>query len=298
MLTRGVTLVEMLVTLAAASLLLHGFYVWRTAALEEAVVQRTVDGILLVDEAAYAYHAERGDWPVAMRDLVAAGLLPPHPQQVGQTALANGTGGQFVLTPVSGGGIRIATELLEAGDPSAPRLAQSVVRAFPHGTAASGNTVELVRTTPPGAHSDLEVFVRRDATRAMTAGPLRFAGNGIAGVSEVAFQGEVVEGRPCRPRRIATASDGTLMQCLSGVWRAVGAAAGGMPCSWSGWMIVDLIGWSSPNVSPGYTAGSVMAWRCENGRVVEVARRRCSYRGSVAQGRGSPDFTLAQCGLS
>ena len=298
MLTKGVTLVEMLVTLAAASLLLHGYFVWQAAVLEEATVQRTVDAMLLVDEAAYAYHAEQGDWPRSMADLVGSGLLPADPGNVGQTALTNGTGGAFALAPVAGGGIRISTRLLEASDPSASRLAQAVVRAFPHGTVATGNRVELERTVPPGAHSDLQVFVRRDGSRAMTGGPLDFAGNGIAGVSELAFQGTVVAGRACRGKRIATAADGTLMACAKGVWRAVGAAAGGMPCSWSGWMIVDVVGWSSPNVTPPYTAGTAMAWRCENDRVADITSVRCGYAGSVSQGRGSPTFTLAQCGLT
>lgn len=298
MLTRGMTLVEMLVTLAAASLLLHGYFVWQSAALEEAAVQRTVDGILIVDEAAYAYHAEVGDWPASIKDLVDVRLLPAHPQDAAATALVNGVGGAIRLEPAPGGGIRISTELLETDDPGAGRLAAAVVRTFPHGTAAAGNVVEMVRRVPPGAHSELEVFVRRDGSRAMTGGPLEFAGNGIAGVSEIQFEGVVVQGRACGAKRIATSSDGTLMECVRGAWRAVGSGVGAMPCSWSGWMIVDVVGWSSPNVSPQYTAGSAMAWRCEENRVVEVTRRSCSYRGSVAQGRGSPAFTLAQCGLS
>ena len=298
MLNKGLTLVEMLVTLAAASLLLHGYFVWQAAVLEEATVQRTVDAMLLVDEAAYAYHAEQGDWPRSMGDLVGSGLLPADPGNVGQTALTNGTGGAFALAPVAGGGIRISTRLLEASDPSSGRLAQAVVRAFPHGTAATGNRVDLQRTVPPGAHSDLQVFVRRDGSRAMTGGPLDFAGNGIAGVSELAFQGTVVEGRPCRGKRIAPAADGTLMECAKDAWRAVGATAGGMPCSWSGWMIVDVLGWRAQIEQPSAVGGSVMVWRCENGRVADVARRSCSFPGPLTAGLRSPVFTLEQCGMA
>lgn len=298
MLTKGLTLVEMLVTLAAASLLLHGYFVWQSAALENATVERTVDGILLVDEAAYAYHAEQGNWPASMADLVTSGLLPADPDDAGRTILANGTGGGFSLQAVAGGGIKISTQLLQADDPSAARLAKAVVRSFPHGTTAVGNRVDLVRTVPPGAHSDLEAFVRRDGSRAMTGGPLDFAGNAIAGVSAVAFDATVVKGQACTGKRVSTAADGTLMECVSGAWRAVGGSAGGIPCSWSEWLIVDVIGWSSPAVTPPYTAGTVMAWRCENNQVVEITSARCSYRGSVSQGRGSPTFTLAQCGLT
>ena len=298
MLTRGITLIEMLVTLAAASLLLHGYFVWQAAVLEEATVQRTVDGIVLVDEAAYAYHAEQGDWPASMRDLVRDGLVPAHPEDDGRTALVNGTGGALRLAPVIGGGIRISTELLDPGDPHAARLAQAVVRAFPHGTTATGNRVELVRTVPPGAHSELAAFLRRDGSRAMTGGPLQFAGNGIAGVSEVAFRGAAVNGDRCTGPRIATAADGTLLECVADRWRGVGAGAAGMPCSWSGWMIVDVISWMSPRVVPPSTSGTVMAWRCEHGRVVDVARRTCGHRRAVLSGRMVPDFTLAECGLS
>lgn len=298
MLTKGVTLVEMLVTLAAASLLLHGYFVWQSAALEDAAVQRTVDGMLLVDEAAYAYHAEQGNWPASMADLVSSGLLPADPGDASRTILANGTGGAFSLQAVAGGGIKISTQLLQADDPSADRLAKAVVRSFPHGTTAAGNRVELVRTVPPGAHSDLEAFVRRDGSRVMTGGPLDFAGNAIAGVSAMAFDATVVKGQACSGKRISTAADGALMECVSGAWRAAGGSAGGIPCSWSGWMIVDVIGWSSPNVSPPYTAGSVMAWRCETDRVVAITAARCGYAGSVPQGRASPTFTLAQCGLT
>ena len=298
MLTKGVTLVEMLVTLAAASLLLHGYFVWQTAALEDAAVQRTVDGMLLVDEAAYAYHAEQGDWPASMADLVSSGLVPADPGDASRTILVNGTGGAFNLQAVAGGGIKISTQLLQADDPSADRLAKTVVRSFPHGTTAVGNRVELVRTVPPGAHSDLEALVRRDGSRAMTGGPLDFAGNAIAGVSAIAFDATVVKGQACSGKRISTAADGALMECVSGAWRAAGGSAGGIPCAWSGWMIVDVIGWSSPRVTPAYTAGSVMAWRCENDRVAEIKSARCSYAGSIPQGRGSPTFTLAQCGLT
>lgn len=298
MLTKGVTLVEMLVTLAAASLLLHGYFVWQAAVLEDAAVQRTVDGILLVDEAAYAYHAEQGNWPASMADLVSSGLLPADPDNAGRTILANGTGGALTLQAVAGGGIRISTQLLRADDPSAGRLAKAVVRSFPHGTTAVGNRVDLVRTVPPGAHSDLEALVRRDGSRAMTGGPLDFAGHGIAGVSAVAFDATVVKGQACEGKRISTAADGALMECVSGAWRVAGGAASGIPCAWSGWMIVDVVGWSSPKVSPPYTAGTAMAWRCEDNRVVEITSARCGYSGSVSQGRGSPTFTLAQCGLT
>ena len=297
MLTRGITLVEMLVTLAAASLLLHGYFVWQSAALEDAAVQRTIDGILLVDEAAYAYHAEQGNWPASVAQLVSSGLLPADPGDASQTSLANGTGGAFNLQTVTGG-IKISTELLQADDPSADRLAKAVVRSFPHGTAAVGNRVELVRTVPPGAHSDLAAFVRRDGSRAMTGGPLDFAGNGIAGVSGLAFDATVVKGEACAGKRISTAADGALMECVSGAWRTAGASSGGIPCSWSGWKIINVIGWSSPNVTPPNTAGSVVAWRCENEAVVDVTTATCRYAISVPQGRGSPTFTLAQCGLT
>lgn len=298
MLTRGITLVEMLVTLATASLLLHGYFVWQAAALEEATVQRTVDGMLLVDEAAYAFHAEQGDWPASMADLVAAGFLPAHPEDADQTSLANGSGGAFGLAPAAGGGIAISTRMLDAGDPSAARLAQAVVRAFPHGTRAVGNAVQLVRTVPPGVHADLEVLVRRDGSRAMTGGPLEFAGHGIAGVSAVAFDAAVVTGQACVGKRISTAADGVLMECVAGAWRAAGGYAGGIPCSWSGWAVVDVIGWSSPRVQPPFTVGAVVAWRCEEDRVIDVTTAKCSYSGSVSSGRGSPIFTLAQCGLT
>ena len=298
MLTKGMTLVEMLVTLAAASLLLHGYFVWQSAVLEDATVQRTIDGMLLVDEAAYAYHAEQGNWPASVAELVSSGLLPADPDDVSRTILANGTGGAFNLQAVAGGGIKISTQLLQADDPSADRLAKAVVRSFPHGTAAVGNRVELVRTVPPGAHSDLEAFVRRDGSRAMTGGPLDFAGNAIAGASGVAFDATVVKGQACAGKRISTAADGTLMECVSGAWRTVGAAAGGFPCSWSGWRIIDVIGWVSPNVTPPYTGGSVVAWRCENDRVIDVTTATCRYNLGVPHGRGSPTFTLAQCGLA
>ena len=157
--------------------------------------------------------------------------------------------------------------------------------------------MELVRTVPPGAHSDLEAFVRRDGTRAMTGGPLDFAGHALAGVSAVAFDATVVEGQACAGRRISTADDGALMECASGTWRIAGGTAGGMPCSWSGWLIVNVINWSAPDVNPPYISGSVLAWRCENDRVVETTVTGCRSRRSVVPGRRSPTFTLAQCGL-
>ena len=59
-----------------------------------------------------------------------------------------------------------------------------------------------------------------------------------------------------------------------------------------------MIGWVSPNVTPPYTGGSVVAWRCENDRVIDVTTATCRYNLGVPHGRGSPTFTLAQCGLA
>lgn len=73
--SRWYTLIEATVTVAVLALVLQGYYALKSAYLEEKAVERTVEGFLLIDEAAYAFHVEEGRWPNNLAEL--RGTTPP-----------------------------------------------------------------------------------------------------------------------------------------------------------------------------------------------------------------------------
>ena len=291
--SRGLTLLELLLSLAALTMILQGFYLWKSAALEEARVQRTVDGFVLIDEAAYAYHVEQSAWPTSLADLrdPSAPLLAL--PVAGVDPLVNGVGRPYRLSAISGDrGIRVTTQL------QTHEQAVRVQRAFPHRTlpvsTGSANVVFEQRAAPKDS-SDHDMLVWRDGSREMKAN-LDFDGFGIDDANSVEFRGSVVGGRPCAGKRIATSSAGALMECVNRRWRAVRAASE-VECMWTGWQIVSVVSWgqSGPGVVPVTRArGSVIAWWCDAGTVTHV--RAASCRGSrVSPGFGLPAFHVSGC---
>ena len=289
---RGFTLLELLLSLAALTMILQGFYLWKSAALEEARVQRTVDGFVLIDEAAYAYHVEQSAWPTSLADLrdPAAPLLAV--PAGGVEPLVNGVGGSYRLAVISPDrGIQVTTTM------QTHEQAVRVQRAFPHRTlpvAAGSADVVFEQRVAPKDSSDHDMLVWRDGSREMKAN-LDFDGFGVENAQSVEFEGSVANGRPCTGKRIATSSAGALMECVNRRWRPV-RASGDMECMWTGWQIVSVVSWgqSGRGVVPVTRAyGTVIAWWCDAGRVTHVRAARCGA--NRVNGAGSPSFQVSGC---
>lgn len=291
--SRGFTLLELVLSLAAIALILQGFYAWKAASLAEAAVQRTVDGLVLVDEAAYAFHVEHGRWPASLAELrdPAAPLLPV--VSGGTDPLVNGVGGAYLLALIPPDlGIRVTTSMQTHAQ------ALRVQRSFPHRMlpVVSGSTdVVFEQRVAPKDSTDHELLVWRDGSREMR-GHLDFDGHEARRVRRVEFQGFDAEGGACSGRRLASRSDGTLMECFNLKWRPVGAS-GGPECMWTGWEIVTVVRWgqSRESTTPrGLASASVVASWCDGGKVTHVKTTNCTAAPTWGNS-GMPGFSVSGC---
>lgn len=292
---RGFTLLELLLSLTALALVLQGVYAWKQAAMEEAAVQRTVNGFVLIDEAAYAFHVEQSRWPTSLADLrnPLEPLLPPLTSG-GSDPVVNGVGGAYVLAVIPPDrGISVTTTM------QTHEQALRVQRSFPHRTqpvAAGSAVVEFRQTVAPKDSTDHELLVWRDGRRTMTA-DLDFDGNEAVKVRRVKMQGFDTEGGACVGRGITTKSNGTLMECFNLRWRPVGQP-GDVKCMWSGWAITSLITWrqSSPSTVPrGNASARVMGSYCDSGKVTHVRTAHCKANPTYGAVNGIPRFTVSGC---
>ena len=282
----GFTLLELLLSLTALALVLQGVYAWKRAALEEAAVQRTVDGFVLIDEAAYAFHVEQARWPTSLAELrdPLAPLLPPLTSG-GSDPVTNGVGGAYALAAIPPDlGIRVTTTM------QTREQALRVQRSFPQRTRpvapASTNVVFEQRVAPKDS-TDHELLVWRDGSRAMTA-DLDFDGNEAANVRRLRMQGFDADGGACTGRGITTRSDGTLMECVGLTWRPVGRSSD-VECMWTGWAATGTIySWQSDYSvvprRPGIWHGTVAY--CDGGEITHVDVVTCARSGRVSEGDG------------
>ena len=290
--TRGFTLIELLLSLTALTLVLQGFYAWKRAAMEDAAIQRTIDGFIVIDEAAYAFHVEQARWPtnlVELRDPLQP-LLPPIPPG-GFDPVVNGVGGDYVLAviPPPADGIRVTTTM------QTHEQALRVQRSFPHRTRlvvpGSADVVFEQRVAPKDS-TDHELLVWRDGSRTMT-GHLDFDGRQAQNVRRLTMRGFDTDGGACSGRGITTKSDGTLMECFNLRWRPVGQASE-VECMWTGWGIVDVLSWSGNTTHAADAAwGLVVASYCDAGKITHV--RTGVQCDGFAPNYGSGSFRTADC---
>lgn len=221
---RGFTLMEMLAVLAVIALLGQGYMRWKSGVIEDQIVQRTVDGFALVDEAAYAFRLDSGAppaWPGSMA------VLAPY---LGSGTPANGVGTGYTLTatPTS---LQMQTTMLTAGQ------ARAVARAFPANATFDATTFAVTLEIPiPGHETSHNALLPRDGTRAMLA-DLDFGGFSAINVDRVEATGtlrgsrgvltdDVTLGGTCNANEIGLTSTGALATCQprgsSHIW--VGAA--------------------------------------------------------------------------
>ena len=289
----GFTLLELLLSLTALTLVLQGFYVWKQAALEEAAVQRTVDGFVLIDEAAYAFHVEEARWPTSLTELrdPTAPLLPPLSGTV--DPVVNGVGGAYVLAVIPPDlGVQVTTTM------QSHEQAQRVQRSFPHRTlpvVLGSSDVVFQQRVAPKDSTDHQLLVWRDGSRTMT-GDLDFDGNQAVKVRRVRMQGFDTDGGACTGRGITTKSDGTLMECVALKWRPVGQSSD-VECMWTGWALTGLVSWSqtSESVRPRRpSSGRLIASYCNSGEITHVNTTSCTG-GTAWIHSGMPGFTLSNC---
>lgn len=284
---KGFTLLELLLSLTALALVLQGVYAWKHAAMEAAAVQRTVDGFVLIDEAAYAFHVERSRWPTSLAELRdPLEPLLPLLTSGGFDPVVNGVGGAYVLAVIPPDlGIRVTTTM------QTHEQALRVQRSFPHRTqpvAPASSDVVFEQRVAPKDSTDHELLIWRDGSRTMTAN-LDFDGNEAVKVRRLKMQGFDTDGGGCTGRGITTKSDGTLMECFNLRWRPVGQASSDVECMWTGWAATGVISSSQADSSirpqrPGTWRGTV-AW-CDNGEITHVNVVACARSGRVRSGNG------------
>lgn len=213
---RGFTLMEMLAVLAVIALLGQGYMRWKSGVVEDQIVQRTVDGFALVDEAAYAFRLDSGTppaWPGSMA------VLSPY---LGAGTPANGVGTGYTLTatPTS---LQMQTAMLSEGQ------ARAVARAFPLNATFDPVTFAVTLEIPvPGHETSHEALLPRDGTREMLA-DLDFGGFSAINVDRVEATGtvqgsrgvlteDVTLGGTCNADEVGMTAAGALATCQGGVW--------------------------------------------------------------------------------
>ena len=173
----GFSLLEMLLVIAVMAVVAAEFFDWRQRLAAESVVRRTVDGMMLVDEAVYSYRIDNpGTWPTAMADLAA---------YLGTAGGAsNGVGNAYSLDP-RGTRLAIQTTMLDADQ------ARAVARAFPLTASFDAATFQVTFEIPvPGHESAHANLLHLDGSRAMR-GDFDVGGFDIAAAGDVTAGGTV-----------------------------------------------------------------------------------------------------------
>ena len=194
----GFTLLELTIALAVISALASGWYQWKQSVLRESITQRTVDGIVLIEEALYSYRLDQRptpvdpafpyEWPGSL------GALDPYLPGIADGR--NGVGQSYDIIPPTAPvmrttPIKIKTDMLTA------ERAEDVARLFPlNGKIGSLDTPPLADTwvvvvvPVPGHEAAREAMLARDGAKDMR-GDLDMGSHNIVGVDdEIVIGGE------------------------------------------------------------------------------------------------------------
>lgn len=170
---RGFTLLEMSFVLFVAALLLQGYFLIKQDLVEERIVQETINGFGLIDEAVLAFRADNDAWPADMGGLSL--YLPGFSN-------ANGAGLPYSLQlPDTGTGLIIASDL----QTEAQQL--QVADAFPtNGVVVPDSTTVQIGIPLPGyeaIHNEL-LHIEAGSARPLQ-GDLHLGNNSINDVNVV-----------------------------------------------------------------------------------------------------------------
>ena len=222
---RGFTLGELIVVLVVVSSLSVGYMTWKQNVLADLIVQKTADGIILIQEALYGYRMDAAHgyvWPAVISD-----LDPYLPNFTGGGR--NGVGQPYRIDPPPPlvrptDGLIVETEMLTAAQ------AQLVARRFPLTGAAVGKTVR-VGVPVPGHEEAREAVLARDGARDML-GDLDMGGNNIADTNlmqstRVTVTGDeiILDGQTLHKNDIQLLQEIAALDCRDGAVRVAGRTA-------------------------------------------------------------------------
>ena len=225
---------ELIVVVAAASILVQGWYIWKRAEARDAVVQRTIDAVLSIDEAALAFRTDNpGVWPASISPALGTGGYMP---AAGAARLV-GAGYAFGST------VATAPLQIQVGMPT-EALAEAVAAAFgPSGTSAAALVTVVVPI--PGHETWHSGLVRRDGTAVLTGtldmdgndllmnggnidmdgGEIDLGGGDVLGSNRteaetLEFTTTVTAGDACTTGSMGVDASGVPAGCIGGVWVA------------------------------------------------------------------------------
>ena len=166
---RGFSLGELIVVLAVVASLSVGYITWKQEVLADRIVQKTADGIILIQEALYGYRMDAAHgyaWPALISN-----LDPYLPNFAGGGR--NGVGQPYRIEPpvLATDSLIVATEMLT------PDQALGVARRFPLTGATVGKTVRI-GVPVPGHEESRAGLLARDGAKDML-GDLDMGGNNI-----------------------------------------------------------------------------------------------------------------------
>ena len=225
---------ELIVVVAAAAILVQGYYIWKRAEAHDAVVQRTIDAILSIDEAALAFRTDNpGAWPGSVFPTLANGGYMPTAGASRLVGAGYGFGSTVAAAPLQ----------IQVGMPT-DALAEAVAAAFGPSGASTGADV-TVRVPIPGHETWHSALVRRDGTAALTGtldmdgndllmnggnvdmagGEIDLGGGDVLGsnraeADHLEFTSTVTAGDPCTTGSMGVDASGVPAGCIGGVWVA------------------------------------------------------------------------------
>lgn len=221
----GFSLVEMTFVMVILGFLLQGWFKIQNDWIEKLVIERTISGFAILDEAIYAHRVKTGVWTTDFESL--APWLPG-------AKFANGWGQEYILTIAANRETIIVSTRLEN---KAQQLA--VAAAFPtNGHAVEGDGFVVSVAIPiPGLESAHAALLHKSggSSQAMQ-GDLHLGGHNIKNAGEGFFSGlrfrnVAAVGDRCAAGQVSRTTEGDLLTCdntvMPKIFKAVGSGAEG-----------------------------------------------------------------------
>ena len=221
----GFTLIELSLVLAVIAVLAQGYFLWKQSVLQEAIVTRTVNGLVQIDEALYAYRIDQGVWPTNISELTT--YLPNLQNVTDANAGANGVGLPYSIRS-QGLGLVIETQLLTEAQ------ARAVARAFPNSGVIDPDTATVSVGIPlPGLESAHSALMHIDGSRQMTgdldlggqdlhrAGDIEsdsISNNGVLSTAALSVTGVHNKDDSCSGQQLSLSTEGKLLSCVADQW--------------------------------------------------------------------------------